>query len=410
VLWGESAGAAAVTAHLSMPKSYPYFHKAIMESSTFNGWSYKSAQHAKANSAVLAHNLHCTFNKTANGTVTRAINVTCLLEKDIDEIVMLDDDGAGEADNGNGLPYMDKIDRSLWSVCIDGVNLMDTPANVLAAGKAAKVPMLFGTNRDEGSTFTYNQTGTGYSQGPDPASMYDGFLFSTSQLEHSSHTEIPVAEQNFTTGLFVNESEYQVWARNFFAYKGAPANLSSELANLYRPIGSVGGPAPAFNPEGIYDWWWSMSRTIGDYALSCPARRAARLLAKQGLDAYVFHFNHTPAISVNQAGTGDYGAFHGSEVPFVFYDTFELIDADEQQLSAAMVQYWAGFAWNGDPNLPPPNMEGGLKGLPQFPKYSTADDRYIILGDTFDGGYPNITAIAGLKEVECDWWDAYGKM
>ena len=36
--------------------------------------------------------------------------------------------------------------------------------------------------------------------------------------------------------------------------------------------------------------------------------------------------------------------------------------------------------------------------------------RYIILGDTFDGGYPNITAIAGLKEVECDWWDAYGKM
>ena len=67
---------------------------------------------------------------------------------------------------------------------------MDTPANILAAGKAAKVPMLFGTNRDEGSTFTYNQTGTGYSQGPDPGSMYDGFLFSTSQLDHSSHGEV----------------------------------------------------------------------------------------------------------------------------------------------------------------------------------------------------------------------------
>ena len=53
----------------------------------------------------------------------RAINVTCLLEKDIDEIVVMDDDGAGNADKENGLPYMDKIDRSLWSVCIDGTCL-----------------------------------------------------------------------------------------------------------------------------------------------------------------------------------------------------------------------------------------------------------------------------------------------
>lgn len=52
------------------------------------------------------------------------------------------------------LPYMDSIDKSLWSATVDGVELLGSPAERLAEGKVADVPMLFGTNRDEGSTFT----------------------------------------------------------------------------------------------------------------------------------------------------------------------------------------------------------------------------------------------------------------
>ena len=42
-----------------------------------------------------------------------------------------------------------------------GIELTDTPVALLELGQVAKVPMLFGTNRDEGSTFTGNQTGNG---------------------------------------------------------------------------------------------------------------------------------------------------------------------------------------------------------------------------------------------------------
>ena len=56
---------------------------------------------------------------------------------------------------------MDSIDKSMWAPTVDGVELTDTPVALLERGQVAQVPMLFGTNRDEGSTFTGNQTGNG---------------------------------------------------------------------------------------------------------------------------------------------------------------------------------------------------------------------------------------------------------
>ena len=43
------------------------------------------------------------------------------------------------------------------------------------------------------------------------------------------------------------------------------------------------------------------------------------------------------------------GAFHGSEVPYVLYDDFELVGA-ERELSASMATYYTSFAASGDPN------------------------------------------------------------
>ena len=70
-----------------------------------------------------------------------------------------DRDGSKHVYQNFSLPYMDSIDKSLWSATVDGVELLGAPAEQLAKGKVADVPMLFGTNRDEGSTFTGNQTG-----------------------------------------------------------------------------------------------------------------------------------------------------------------------------------------------------------------------------------------------------------
>jgi hypothetical protein len=92
VLWGESAGAAAVTAHLSMPGSFHLYHKAVLESGAFNGWSYRTLDDAQANALTLVANLGC-MAMPDNVTV----NITCLETVDANRVITLDDDGAGEA-------------------------------------------------------------------------------------------------------------------------------------------------------------------------------------------------------------------------------------------------------------------------------------------------------------------------
>ena len=40
-----------------------------------------------------------------------------------------------------------------WTPVVDGVDVIDTPTTLLAQGKVADVPVIFGTNRDEGTAF-----------------------------------------------------------------------------------------------------------------------------------------------------------------------------------------------------------------------------------------------------------------
>lgn len=447
VLWGESAGAAAVTAHLVMPKSWPYFDKAIIESGAFNGWSYKTRSDATANAKVLASNLNCTYYDNSNSSSSRSsrrsnahllgveesavgavethINVSCLLAVSIEKLSVMDDDAERAGSPKYAMPFADRIDKSLWAPVIDGVEMVGIPAELLRLGKQAPVPILLGTNRDEGSTFTYNQSGHGDGNLPingtlpDMVSMYSENLFSYQQMLPAHGHRHPSKPQSFSTGLFVNRSELECWVRAVF---GANASGAVDtIVSLYHPV-CVGGPngtcgspvpaGPAFNARGITSWWWSLSRLIGDWVLSCPARRAVKLLlssspANRSQQVFVYHFNHTPTFSLNEDSTDLYGAFHGSEVPFVFYDTLELAEKSELALSEAMVQYWVGFAYHGDPNIPPPGMVGGIEELPTFPAAS-ADNITMIFGDTADGhtGFANISSYTALKRVECDFWDA----
>ena len=64
---------------------------------------------------------------------------------------------------------------------------------------------------------------------------------------------------------------------------------------------------------------------------------------------YAYSFEHVPNSSVNTPDTPKWGAFHGSEVPFVFDDLFELTGAGEPQLAADIGGFWSTFARSGAP-------------------------------------------------------------
>jgi carboxylesterase type B len=166
---------------------------------------------------------------------------------------------------------------------------------------------------------------------------------------------------------------------------------------------------PPIKPNSV--WWWAASRSIGDFLLSCPTRRAARLKqVDHSQNTFMYYFNHTPYYSANQKQTPRYGAFHGAEVPFVWGDAFELVGKGEAALSERMVNYWTNFAWSGNPNYRL-DEHGARQSVQEveWPAYTCRDpaqkcaDENIIF-DVEEDGHKTAT-MNHLKDTICDFWD-----
>ena len=98
---------------------------------------------------------------------------------------------------------------------------------------------------------------------------------------------------------------------------------------------------------------------ITDSVFLTSARRLARFHAAVNAKTFVYHFTHA---------TGELGAFHGSEIPFVFAAADLKRSLPKEVMSGA----WVRFAATGDPNGP---------GLAAWPAYTAAADPYLEFGD-----------------------------
>ncbi len=208
---------------------------------------------------------------------------------------------------GQTLPHKEGLNETQWGPVVDGVLLPDSPIKLLHEGRmpaGTKVPVLMGSNSDEGTTF----------------------------LQASVRSMPMLAE----------------WANSTFG-----STIGSAVSEYYGNASNWDWPAPSPDqPELARESWNRAAQAvIGDFVMWCPARSAAKALATQGHDVFLYDFVHQPAESINwPTGTHNLGAFHGAEVPFVFGDTFELVGG-EVNLSVAMATYWTNMASSGDPNV-----------------------------------------------------------
>ena len=260
-IFGESAGSTDVCLHMAAPPSRGLFARAISES---GGCTTRrtSAQEGERYALKLAERLGC----------TAAPALDCLRGKSVTEVFR-----AADALSAEGV---------VFGPIVDGKFMPEQPRALYDKNAIAQVPYILGSNTDEGTGFTINDTGI------------------TNDMQY-----LEVLGQRLTAD---------------------PA----QVAALY-PVSDF---ARAKNPYQA-----ALARAWGDGRLVCGTLDVAVRAAKAGLPVFMYNFD-MPL----DGDEGVWGAAHAAEIGYVF-GTLPFSPA-QAAVSERMQQYWAQFADQGDPN------------------------------------------------------------
>jgi para-nitrobenzyl esterase len=280
LLFGESAGGFSTCVHYLSPRAGTLFHAAISESGLCASDAVeRTLADAEADGAELAAALGCTGGD----------ELACL--RAISPWEVLDAGGTPMADTVPGGPFYQDGTALGFAPVVDGTVIPATTRAALAAGGFANVPLVLGTNRDEGT-------------------LFHAPLFAT-----------PVT----------TEPEY----RDALGRRFGAGNVDAIVAEY--PIASFADANAA------------IAEVTGDAVFVCPARRTARAVAAAGATVHLYAFQK----ELENPGLPRGGVVHAAEIPFVFgVDTFPLGDVGTsgRPVSEAIQGYWTRFARTGDPN------------------------------------------------------------
>ncbi len=276
-VFGESAGAMSIATLLAMPGATGLFGRAILQSGA--GTFVQDRATATALAVDLLDELG-----VPQGDLARLADVP--LEDVLDAQSV-----TGGRRAGVGLAYMPVV---------DGATLPTRPEAALAAGSAAEVSVLIGTNRDEMR------------------------LFSAVAPEAFAAEDEAALEDHVAAIPDVGAS-------------GAPT-----IVTAYRRRW------PDLSPTDLH----VVIHT--DHAFRRPAQRLAALQAQAGAGAWAYWFTWSSPIL-----GGLLGSYHGLEIPFVF-DNLDRPGIDMltgggdhlQPLADQMADAWLAFARDGDPGWP----------------------------------------------------------
>jgi para-nitrobenzyl esterase len=278
-LAGQSAGSRAVCAQLAAPASQGLFHKVILQSGG-------CANEAKSKALADEHGVQATAEA---GCSAAAAVAQCLRATPVADLLA--------TLPGVGSRVTDRAANDPWGPVVGTPFLPVQPGDAVAAGSAAGLPMLVGTNRDEMSPmvgFEYDARGN-----PLTAEVYEALI----------------------VGAFGED---------------AAAVLAEYPASAH--------PSPALALTAVLGDWGG---TVG----ACPALRTAQA-ATRFAPVFAYEFSEDSGLVYNGFPLG---SFHGWELPYLFELSIEGsgypdLTAEQERLGRDLRAYWAAFARTGNPN------------------------------------------------------------
>lgn len=225
---------------------------------------------------------------------------------------------------------------------IDGNVLTQSIGTAFASGKFNRVPLMEGTTHDEWRVFV-------------------GF-------------------DEFVNGPLTTAAYPAAIATTFDASPTDVASIASHYSLAEYPTPSI-----ALGAAGT------------DGALACPSSTDARMLSRR-VPVFVYEFNDTqaPPVAFLPPVSFSYGAFHSSELQYLFAPAGpSSLNADQQRLATTMVRYWTNFARAGKPSSPD---------TPTWHRYSPETEVLQSLNT------PEPTATTDFAaDHECRFWASFGR-
>jgi para-nitrobenzyl esterase len=311
---GESAGGWSVCAQMTSPLARGLFRGAIMQSG-----SCATQTRAATQTASLA------FAKQA-GCPDPATAAACL----------------------RALPGQTLLDASTSYQPLftsGGPELPVPAAQAVASGHYNRVPLLMGTNHNEGRTFSQGFTG-------------------------------------------LTEQQADQFISQLYGAK-APAILARYPWSSY--------PSPYTAAYLIGDIWTDSGFITG--IGGCPTQnQAATFAATTPTFFYQFDDLHAPGLNNDHPGY-QWGAGHAMELAYLWpsfnngFSLYDLLTPAQLELSQQMVRYWGAFTAFGAPEVP---------GQPRWPRYTSSQLMSLRPG----GQTQTITAGTFAAEHQCSFWNA----
>ncbi|GGI95364.1 carboxylesterase/lipase family protein [Halopseudomonas pertucinogena] len=328
-LFGESAGGHSVMSQLASPAAAGLFHKAIVQSGSYNGdqLPLPIGQALFGNPTVAA--------TTCAGSADNEALVSCLRSLSVEELL---DAQAGSALPSTGTPTLP-------------LSINDA----LASGEFNQVPVIMGSNLNEGSLFTLL------------ALAEDPTAFASAEAYRDAVADLLSEDPSLNASDIANH------------YLGRFAGDPAITVTAYSAIGT-------------------------DWRFNCPNSAQWDLLRDQ-VPTWGYWFTDEDApLLPGLPPVIEMGATHTAEIQFVLAseETLRARGATEEQLQLAehMARYWTNFARYGDDPAIGPNGTDGAAEAVEWPRLA-ASDQIIEL----DSPRPGVVAKASFDDTHnCSYW------